>query len=203
MNAAADMTFDRYPRPRVGQRVSAGSMSIESIAIPARAPVTSRRATRRSAIAAAICLAVVVAAFGCTRAWFDRRDALRSTRIELQQTRKELAATQHDVAIAKRGLAAATAALARAQADLDAETAARDASVAQLTRTNTQLSTLQGQLNVAMGDLLTNGAHLATLQQCVLGVARSLNQASVGDVVGLRSTLDEVASTCAGAGVTL
>jgi septal ring factor EnvC (AmiA/AmiB activator) len=177
-------------------------MSIESIAVPARAPVTSRHA-RRSAVAIATGLAVVIAAFGCTRAWFDRRDALTATRTELQQTRSELAATRHDVAVAKRGLAVATAALLRAQADLAAKTAARDASVARLTGTNAQLSTLQGQLNVAMGDLVSNGAHLATLQQCVLGVARSLNQASVGDVVGLRSTLDGVASSCAGAGVKL
>src|SRR5262249_47324310 len=155
-----------------------------SIAVPARAPVASRRA-RRSVVALATCLAVVIAALGCARAWFDRRDALTSTRTELQQTRTELAAKRHDVAVAKQGLAAATAALARAQGDLDAKTAARDASVAQLTGTNTQLSTLQGQVSVAVGDLLANGAHLAVLQQCVLGVARSLNQASVGDIIGL------------------
>jgi septal ring factor EnvC (AmiA/AmiB activator) len=177
-------------------------MSIESIAVVARAPVASRR-VRHRAIAVATCLLVTLAAFGCTRAWFDRRDALTSTRAELHQTRRDLASSSHHVALAQQELAAATATLARAQSSLDAKTAARDASAARLAGTNSRLLALRDQLTAAAGDLLTRGAHLTTLQECVLGVARALNQASVGDVGGLQTMLSDVAATCTSAGVKL
>jgi chromosome segregation ATPase len=176
-----------------------GTETIAAVATDARG---SRVRARTVVVAVAVGL-VVVGGFVCARLWFDRQADLDDVRAQQHRSERALAQRQQDAAAARAGLRAAHAVLIAEVANLAARTTERDDSATTLVGTNQHLSDLRAQLAAAAGDLQSRTTQLGALEQCVLGVARALNQASVGDVVGLGSTLGRIEGTCATAGVTL
>ena len=65
------------------------------------------------------------------------------------------------------------------------------------------LADLQAQLSASSADLAASTGRLATLQECLVGVAEALNQAAAGDTNGLATTVREIEGTCAAAGAEL
>ena len=69
--------------------------------------------------------------------------------------------------------------------------------------TTAALTDLQGVLSASTADLAASTGRLATLQECLVGVAEALNQAAAGDTNGLARTVREIEGTCAAAGAEL
>ena len=62
------------------------------------------------------------------------------------------------------------------------------------------MAELQGRLAASTADLAASTWRLATLQECLVGVAEALNQAAAGDTGGLGTTMREIDGTCAARG---
>jgi hypothetical protein len=145
-------------------------------------------------VAAALLALLVV--IGGTLFFVHTHGQLRDTRdaLDLSQDRlNRLDVVEHG-AVADR--AQAFAALQRARDALAADTAARDrlraTDRAELSRLNASLTSLaQHQRDLAAGT-----ARAKLLDDCLIGASQVLNEAAVGDIVHLRSTLPPVQQLC-------
>jgi chromosome segregation ATPase len=161
--------------------------------------VARRRVLLRVLVAAAVLATVLLVG----RDWLatdratDRADgSLRATRRELEATRGD-----HDAAVAE--VEALRAALVADLATLTTRQQERAAAQGNADAASAALTDLQGQLSASTADLAASTGRLATLQECLVGVAEALNQAAAGDTNGLASTVHEIEGTCAAAGAEL
>jgi chromosome segregation ATPase len=137
------------------------------------------------------------------RAWFDTRDEFDRTAAAVRDTRNELADARTDLAGAIADLRAQLAALHAGLATLDTREGERDAAEGALATAKNRLAELRAELAAATADLAERENLLQSLDRCVRGVVEGLNQAAVGDIVGLDATLAGVEDTCASAGAIL
>lgn len=134
------------------------------------------------------------------RAWFDTRDESDRTAAEVRETRSHLAGARDDLVGANADLRAQRAALHAGLATLDAREGERDAAEAALATAENRLAELRAELAAATTDLAERENLLQALDRCVRGVVEALNQAAVGDIVGVDASLAGVEAPCALAG---
>jgi chromosome segregation ATPase len=161
-----------------------------------------RRTWSRQILVAALVAAVVGTAVGA-RSWFDTREELDRTAAAVRDTRNDLTAARTDLAGAIADLRAQRAALHAGLATLDTREGERDAAEGALAMAKNRLAELRAELDAATADLAERERLLQVLDRCVRGVVEGLNQAAVGDIVGLDATLVGVEDTCASAGAIL
>jgi chromosome segregation ATPase len=158
-----------------------------------------RRMLARALVAAAVMAAVVLVGrdwLATDRATERADDSLRVTRHELEVARGDHDATVAEVEALRAALEADLATLTTRREERAAAQGTADAATAALTD-------LQAQLSASTADLAASTGRLATLQQCLVGVAEALNQAAAGDTNGLTRTVREIEGTCAAAGAQL
>jgi hypothetical protein len=176
-------------------------VGVEALATGASDGTSGRRwVSTRVAVSAA--LAVVIVALGAfgTRLWLDRRATIDEVVTEVAATREEVARTEALLDSATAGLVTARSVLGEQRAALTAREGERVASEGTMTATGEQLVALQTQLAAATADLQARTTERSVLDRCLLGVAKALNQASVGDTGGLARTVREVEGICTLAG---
>lgn len=184
-----------------------GTASAEPDATPVEsAPVErpGRRLTwRRIAGAAVVALLLGVAVTVATRAWSSTREATERTRSTLADTRADIRRTESDLATATGERRAAQATLGDQVAALAARRDERDAAQADLDVVTLILAQAQAQLTASQVDLIEGAVRLDAFDRCLVGVAKALNQAAVGDTGGLAATIRGIEGDCAQAGVAL
>jgi len=161
------------------------------------------RARRRLIVRVLVAAAVLTAAVLVGRDWVVTNragaradDSLRATRHQLEVTTDDHEAAVEEVEALRATLEADLATLATRQEEREVAQGTADATSAALTE-------LQGRLSASTADLAASTGRLATLQQCLVGVAEALNQAAAGDTNGLTATVREIEGTCADAGAEL
>jgi hypothetical protein len=158
----------------------------------------------RRAIPISLAVALVTAlAVAGTVQWLDRQDTIDGTRRAAAATRAELDRTSGELDAASAGLAAVRAVLAEDQGTLVTREGEAAAAAESQRATETQLGSLQQELASATADLRARTEQRSVLDTCLLGVARALNQAGVGDTGGLARTVRDIEGTCARAGASL
>jgi chromosome segregation ATPase len=180
-------------------------VGIDTVAIdPTRDGVRSRRRlTARTVLLGLTCVALALGIAVGARGWTQTRSELDRTTEAVRETRRVLARTERDVAAAIVGLDAARETLATEQATLGTRRTERDAAQAQLVATDSQLADVRASLEDAKADLENRRTRSDALDECLRGVARALNQVSVGDTRGVAATLQRIAGTCEQAGATV
>ena len=164
-----------------------------------RERVRRRRPLARLLVATAVLVGAVLVGrdWVATARATDRADAdLRDARQDLAATRDDHAAAVEEVDALRATLQADLATLAARRVEQEAAQGAADAAGAALTD-------LEDQLASSRADLAASTGRLATLQQCLVGVAEALNQAAAGDASGLAETVRDIEGTCAAAGAQL
>jgi hypothetical protein len=180
-------------------------VGIDTVAIdPTRDDVRPRRLPKGRTVAFA--LTGVALALGITigtRAWSQTSNDLDRTTEAVRETRRQVARTEDEVADAIVGLDTARVTLANERATLGARRAERDAAEAQLLATDGQLADVRASLAAAKADLQARRTRSDALDECLRGVARALNQVSVGDLGGFAATLRRIGGACNEAGATI
>jgi chromosome segregation ATPase len=161
------------------------------------------RARRRLLVRVLAATAVLAAVVLVGRDWLTTDRATERADDRVRETRQQLQATRadHDAAVAE--VEALRAALEADLATLMTRRDERAAAQGNADAASAALADLQAQLSASTADLAASTGRLATLQECLVGVAEALNQAATGDTNGLARTVREIEGTCAAAGAEL
>jgi chromosome segregation ATPase len=164
---------------------------------------TGLRSRRRLLVRVLVAAAVLAAVVLVGRDWLATERATERAADRVRDTRRELEVTRagHDAAVAE--VEALRAALVADLATLTTRQEERAAAQGSAEAASATLADLQAQLSASSADLAASTGRLATLQECLVGVAEALNQAAAGDTNGLATTVRQIEGTCAAAGADL
>lgn len=165
----------------------------------ARGPLTRRRRVRL-AVAAVACL---VAAGLVARDWSATLGATDRAAARLDQTRAELDRTGDDLATTRARVGSRRETLGGELGTLGTRQAERADARGTLDATGLWLAALESQLAAATAELEASTGRLGSLQACLVGASRALNQAAARDTAGMAATVRAVEGVCAEAGVDL
>jgi hypothetical protein len=149
-----------------------------------------------AALAITGCVLIVCTLTLAWRAWFGTRDATARTVSDLRATNTELAHARADLDHVMAEVAAAREALGDDLVLRGAHEATHDAAAARLDDAQRVLAAAKARLNGSNTDLVERSAGLDALNRCLRGTSEALNQASVGDVRGMVTSIDRVAAVC-------
>jgi septal ring factor EnvC (AmiA/AmiB activator) len=161
------------------------------------------RARRRLLVRVLVATAVLAAVVLVGRDWLATDRATERADDRVRETRQQLEVTRadHDAAVAE--VEALRAALEADLATLMTRRDERAAAQGNADAAGAALADLQARLSASTVDLAASAGRLATLQECLVGVAEALNQAAAGDTNGLARTVRDIEGTCAAAGAEL
>jgi septal ring factor EnvC (AmiA/AmiB activator) len=160
-------------------------------------------AARRRAALAAVAVAVLAGAALVVHDWAATVDSTERADARLDETRAALGRTDRDLADARHSSDAQWAVLETKVDALGTRQAERSEAQRTFDATSRWLAALEDQLATATSRHEASEQRLQSLQACLVGVTKALNQAAVGDADGLSATVRSIEGPCAAAGVHL
>jgi len=124
------------------------------------------------------------------------RSSLRATQARLRTTQARLRTTQSRLASTLRSLTSVQADLASTTTERDTLEVAFKITAWELSGAESYLASTQTSLANANTGLVLQGTAITTLNTCLAGVEKALNQLSVGDQSGAVTSISKVASSC-------